>query len=298
MSFFRLSGLTGLLEPDDSPRHPLAFTFGDVRRERRLYYATKPRRRPRSRAIVTIVHNESLFLPIWLRYYRRFFAAEDMYVLDNDTTDGSTAGGGFQRIPAAHETVDVSWMRDRVQALQHELLERYELVVVTDVDELIAPVPRFGTLGDYLDRFDEDWVNCLGYELVHMRDSEPPLDLSRPILSQRHHWFFNPGYDKAAIATVPMEWKVGFHGRTDNQLRADPDLRMIHLHRMDYDLCLARHQERSQRRWARLDDVNRWSVHNQIVDEEEFARWFYTQSGFEFFPITIEEMPPGWHDVF
>jgi Ricin-type beta-trefoil lectin domain-like len=34
-----------------------------------------------SRAVVTIVRDESVFLPIWLRYYRQFFSAQDMYVL-------------------------------------------------------------------------------------------------------------------------------------------------------------------------------------------------------------------------
>ena len=48
------------------------------------------RRLRKRRAVVTIVHNEPVFLPIWLGYYSRFFAAEDIYVLDNESTDGST----------------------------------------------------------------------------------------------------------------------------------------------------------------------------------------------------------------
>jgi hypothetical protein len=31
-----------------------------------------------------------------------------------------------------------------MQALQHELIARYEIVVVTDVDELITPCPKPG----------------------------------------------------------------------------------------------------------------------------------------------------------
>ena len=56
------------------------------------------RRRRKRRAVVTIVHNEPVFLPLWLRYYSRFFAAEDIYVLDNQSTDGSAGGRGFNRI--------------------------------------------------------------------------------------------------------------------------------------------------------------------------------------------------------
>ena len=50
-----------------------------------------------------------------------------------------------------------------------------------------------------------------------MRDAEAPLQIERPILEQRGYWFFNGAYDKAAVATEPMRWRLGFHGRTDFQ---------------------------------------------------------------------------------
>ena len=126
------------------------------------------------RAVVTIVHNEPVFLPIWLGYYSRFFAPEDIYVLDNDSTDGSTDGDGFVRVPAPHDSVDHTWMVETVQGLQHELIDRYDVVLVTDVDEIVSPTPEWGTLTDYIDEFDEWFVNCIGYELLHLADREPP----------------------------------------------------------------------------------------------------------------------------
>lgn len=287
------------LEPQDSPNHPLAPWFEKARRERREHYASRPRRKlARRRAIITIVHNEPVFFPIWLHYYSRWFAPEDIYVLDNDSTDGSTARDGFVRIPAAHDRVDVTWMLETIQALQHKLIDSYEVVMVTDVDELVVPVPQRGTLGDYLDHFDEEWVNCLGYELLHLKDSEPGLDLSRPILSQRHHWFPNTAYDKAALTMTPMTWRVGFHGRADYHYNLEPDLRLIHLHRMDYEICLARHRLRRGRAWDQRDQDEKWSLHNQITETESFERWFYEDSCFEGFAINLEEIPPTWQDVF
>jgi hypothetical protein len=288
-----------VLEPWDSPHHFMAWNFDELRRRRREHYAARssPKPAPR-RAIITMVHNEPVFLPIWLRYYSRFYAPEDIYVLDNDSSPGTLPEAGFVRIPARHASVDHAWMVQVIEGLQHELLERYDSVLVTDVDELVVPDPRWGTLGDYLDRFDEEWVNCLGYELLHMRESEPPLDLDRPILSQRGHWFFNDAYDKAALATVPMSWSPGFHGRTDNSYNLDPDLRLIHLHRMDYDLCLERHRTRSRKPWARHDARHRWAVHNRIVDGEEFRRWFYEDSCFENLEIKPERIPEAWRHAF
>jgi hypothetical protein len=287
------------LQPDDSPHHPMAAWFADQRRRRREHYAGRAHGRARrSRAVVTIVHNESVFLPIWLNYYTRSFAPQDIYVLDNQSSDGSTDRNGFVRIPVEHDEVDHRWMVETVQALQHELLERYDIVLVTDVDEVVIPHPRAGTLSEYLDRFDEAWVNCLGYELLHMRKSEPPLRLDRPILDQRHHWFHNDGYDKAALATVPMRWRPGFHGREDFQFNLDPDLRLVHLHRMDYGICLARHRVRSRRAWAPLDERNRWAIHNQVTDDEAFAHWFYEDSCFDNLQITPEPIGPAWRGLF
>jgi hypothetical protein len=287
------------LEPQDSPNHPAARWFTKARRERRDHYASRPKlKRPPKRAIITMVHNEPVFLPVWLGYYGRFFGTEDMYVLDNDTTDGSTVGSGFTRIPVVHDRVDHTWMVRTIEELQHELLGHYDVVVVTDVDEIIAPVPQIGDLGQYLDGFDEEWVNCLGYEILHLKDSEPPLELSRPILDQRHHWFINGAYDKAAIAMEPMRWRPGFHGREDFHYRPDPDLRLIHLHRADYDICLERHRLRSQRQWADRDARDRWAIHNQIADAAEFDRWFYDDSCFDDIEIRLEEIPSTWRGVF
>ena len=291
---------TVVLEAGDSPDHPMAAWFSDIRRRRREHYASSeglPHRRQR-RAVITIVHNEPVFLPIWLAYYSRFFAPDEIYVFDHESTDGSTERGGFVRIPVTHDSVDHRWMVETIERLQHELLETYDMVLVTDVDEIVIPHPRAGTLGEYLDRFNEDWVNCLGYELLHMRDSEPPLALHRPILDQRGHWFYNDGYDKAALATVPMSWRPGFHGREDFHFNLDPDLRLVHLHRMDYGICLARHRIRSRRDWAPLDARERWAIHNRVTEDAEFERWFYEDSCFPNLEIQPERISPAWRGLF
>jgi hypothetical protein len=292
-------GDSPVLEPTDTPTHPLGPWFAGFRQARRTHYAgrTAPATR-RRRAVVTMVHNEPVFLPIWLAYYGRWFRPDELYVLDNDTTDGSTDGGGFVRIPVHNDTVDHRWMVERVQELQHELLDRVDVVLVTDVDELIAPNPLLGDLGAYVQRFDEPFVNCLGYELLHQVGREAPLDLRRPILQQRGWWFFNGGYDKAAVATEPMRWRTGFHGREDFAMNTDPDLRLIHLHRMDHDLCLARHRTRDRKPWAPDDAKAGWARHNQITDEAAFTQWFSHDSCFPNFEIQLEAIPTEWRGLF
>ena len=291
-------------EIHDDPGHPHEEFFAPWREARAIRYADyKPRRwrrRRRRAAVITIAHNEAVFLPLWLRFYSRHFDPADIYVLDNDTTDGSTDGDGFVRVPVEHDRVDITWMNATVSAFQHELLDRYDVVLFSDTDEIVAPMPEWGELSAYIDRLDEEFVNPLGYEILHLRDREAPLDLKRPVLDQRGYWFAHDGYDKPVLATVPMTWVEGFHASADGRHNYDPDLRLIHLRRMDYDICLARQQQRARRRWDERDVERRWGDYNQLLDEAEYERWFYEDSGFEEAGISIvcEPIPSSWRGLF
>ena len=288
-------------EPRDDVVHPMAKYFEGLRSNRRRHYAEKDRAEPgaaKRRAVLTMVHNEPVFLPIWLRYYSRFFVPEDIYVLDHDTDDGSTTGENFVRIPVSHGTVDHIWMVRTIEAQQHDLLDRYDAVLVTDVDEIVVPVPGRGTLGEYIDRFDEEFVNCLGYEVIHLIDREGHFEPSRPVLDQRGYWFANDAYDKPALATEPMRWEPGFHAREDGRMRLDPDLYLVHLHRIDYELCFARHRCRQRRAWNDRDLAEKWASHNRITEEPDFGRWFYEDSGFEDIDIVVEPIPTAWRGLF
>lgn len=284
--------------PEPRDPSPAELLLLEARRQERRRRRAGTSGAPKRRAVLTMVHNEPVFLPIWLGYYSRFFAADDIYVLDNDATDGSTEREGFVRIPVSHGSVDHIWMVRTIEHHQHELLDRYDAVLVTDVDEIVAPRPGYGTLADYIDRLDEEFVNCLGYELIHLVDREPPFDPSRPVLDQRGHWFPNRVYNKPALAMSPTRWMLGFHAREDRRTELDPDLCMIHLHRMDYEICLARHRYRRRRRWNERDLAENWARHNLIVDEAEFARWFYEDAAIDDLELIVQPIPGAWRGLF
>lgn len=287
------------VEIGTGPPHPLADWFDHHRENRAKARVERNLETDRpSRAVLTMARNESFILPIWLRYYSQFFEPEDIYVLDHGSTDGSTEGEGFVRIPIEREKFDHVWQRDVVGAKQKELFETYDTVLYCDADELVVPHPSLGDLGDYIDRLDEPFVNCLGYDMIHMADREPALDPTRPITEQRSYWFWDAFYNKAALAREPIEWVPGFHRREDFEFRPDPDLLMIHLHRVDYQQCLKRHQVRSSTEWSDGDAEESWGSHNHITDEEEFKTWFYTDVGMPGFKFYIEEMPEEWKGAF
>ncbi|GAA2445862.1 hypothetical protein GCM10010191_73510 [Actinomadura vinacea] len=254
---------------------------------------------PRTRAVLTIARDESVFLPIWLRYYSRFFAPSDIYVLDHGSTDGSADGPGFVRIPVRNENVDVLWVRDAAQEHQHRLIEGYDAVLYADADEIVVPHPRLGTLADYLDRFHGRVARCTGYELIHLRDREAPFDPARPVLEQRGHWFPNPLYGKPALARVPVTWGPGFHTCREADDEPDPDLFLLHLHRLDYDRCLDRHRARAAKPWSRVDLERGWYHQMRITEEPHFRRWFYGDTGTRGeIPMRIEPIPEFLRGLF
>ena len=91
-------------------------------------------------------------------------------------------------------------------------------------------------------------------------------DLSHPVLGQRRYWYANGAFNKPAIATGPMSWLPGFHHRSDLQLNYDPYLRLIHLHRMDYEICRDRHLSRKDRAWSERDQRKGTGVNNWPTD--------------------------------
>lgn len=253
-----------------------------------------------SRALLTIVKNEAVFFPIWLRYYRQFFDADDIYVLDHESTDGSTDVGGFRReVVHYHYVEDATWITDTVKDRQRELLESYEIVLFCDADEIIAPDPAEwgGGLGEYIDAMTADYVNCRGVEVIHRRDREPPIDLDRPILEQRDWWFRNYNYSKPLLSRIPMNWVNGFHYREDGTSNQDLALNLIHLHRMDYDLCQARHRFRTSLEWNEIGGLTRSGYQNRIVETREFDDWFYNDSGNDEIPLHPRRIPEQWKSV-
>ena len=69
---------------------------------------------------------------------------------------------------------------------------------------------------------------------------------------------------------VRCRWLPGFHHRADGQLNYDPYLRLIHLHRLDIEVCRARHEIRQRRAWGERDLDEKWAAYNRIAGGDEF----------------------------
>lgn len=195
-------------------------------------------------AVFTIVKNEKVFLPIWLKYYSKYFPMEDIYVLDHQSTDGSTLDLPCNvKVVKNPKAFDGLWMLDVVKTFQQELLEKYEYVVFAEGDELLVTLEQPGhDLYDHIQTMKDRGKNfdvAVGYELMQNTITENTYDPSKPILDQRRHWYRNPLYDKTLIANLPLDWVAGYHSC---QFKVTPNSKLIllHLHRFDFQHYMKR----------------------------------------------------------
>lgn len=222
-------------------------------------------------AIFTICKNEPLFLPIWFNYYRQFVPLDDMYVLDHQSDDGSTTNLECNRIVVENELAfDHAWVTNTVKDMQRRLLDHYEVVLFTEIDEIVFAKEG---LDKYAREYKHNAIKCQGYDLIHM-PVETPLMLGRPILEQRKYWYFSPTFQcKPYLAKVPLDWSYGYHGAHGVSEMAD-DLFLIHLNRMDYGLAYERNLSRQKFKMHQGDKAAGYGYQKHLQGEE-FANWFY-----------------------
>lgn len=234
-----------------------------------------------SSAAFTIVQNESWFLPIWLQYYSRSFSRGNLYVLDHDSTDGCTSAIADRCTPIQvhrDRSFDHTWLSQTVSAFQRFLLQSYERVLFVEVDEVVVPEPAFySDLADYIARCRVPLARCTGFEVVHYRDEEPAIRLDAPLLAQRHYWHASELYSKPLLASEPVTWVRGFHEATSHPgVAPDPHLFLVHLHRLDYDACVARHRKSAAAQWNERDLAEGHGIQNRLTEEDAaFQTWFY-----------------------
>jgi hypothetical protein len=228
------------------------------------------------KAIFTVCKDDEGFLAIWSRYYSDEFDEHDIYVFDHLTKDGSVARlkqhYAFRYATLTHPVYgDFWWYRRAVQNIHRKLLLDYDLVVFAEPDEIIYH-PK--GLANYLDSLPTDYATCTGYEIVQQKQ-EPKLDPSDRVLAQRHFWRRDPMYDKTLVSKIPLNWGFGFHRTTRQPLR-DGTLLLIHLHKIDYVMAIAKNKKYQNLLWyipnGKYD--SKWSIQHKLT-ERAFDKYFY-----------------------
>jgi len=223
-------------------------------------------------AIFTIVKDEKYFLDKWIKYYSQFFDPDDIYVLDHQSKDGSTNGIGVNVIEIQNEMAfDHLWLVDQVEKMQKDLLKRYEVVIFTEVDEILYS--SRGNLGFLIEDIRKNsnfqYMTSLGYEIKQNPEKgEKRLEFGDPIMENRNYWFRYPSYDKTLITKIPLKYNPGFHSCNYRPLYGD--LFLLHLHRVDFNLLVERRKQRISSWNLKRDDLEKgWGTYH---GEEEYEK--------------------------
>ena len=195
---------------------------------------------------------------------------------------------GFIDSPPAGTVVPRGMLRVSGWALGEEfqsfLLGSYDAVLFAEADEFVVADPlRHDGLAAYVDGLEGPAACCTGYNVVHYPEEETaPLRFDQPLLRQRGFWHRSPKYSKRILGRIPLAWTIGFHVESNApEVLPDPSLYLIHLHRVDYDHCLARHRAAVERTWNQDDVELGFGRASRVVDVDAFREWFFAGDDLE-----------------
>jgi Glycosyl transferase family 2 len=234
-------------------------------------------------AVMTMVKNESIFLPIWGRHYGRNFGYENLFVIDNGSDDG-----GLEALPihnklrVTSDKFDDFIRAEFVNNMQNALIKYYDIVIFVDVDEIICVDPALNvSLNQYLEKNISPTLSPIGLNVIHNRDAgEKDLDLSLPLFSQRRFVQFDAQYCKPSITSHPVRWGPGFHGLVNEREHFDPNLFIFHLRAFDENLSMKRFETLSKTSLSENMHAKLPNPHFNFSPDKYKSTFFNPTSGF------------------
>lgn len=203
-----------------------------------------------------MVYDDDLYLQIWLSYWERFVPRSSLYVLIHaDYEHYEELAKGCNTIRIARPPMQSSSEIDRwkmLSRLASGLTYMFDRVIYTDVDEVIALDPEVGDdpIEHILGR-PEPVISPFGVDVVEAVELNlPPIDITKPILSQRRFIAPTPMYSKPCIISEEIDWASGGHYSNKPDVYLSDALTLFHLRLFD-----KRHyDQRSLRRKEMISD--------------------------------------------
>ena len=153
-----------------------------------------------------MARDEGPMLRRWVDHYSRELGPDNLVVIDDNSTDGSTDDLPCPviRIPPIGKKPFEPSRMGLLSGLADSLLNVYDAVLFSDADEFVVADPdKYDSIRHLVaDRADRDVLGVVALNLVHA-PSEGPLDPARPLLEQRRYAKFLPLMCKPAIKRIP-----------------------------------------------------------------------------------------------
>ena len=221
-------------------------------------------------AAVTMSYNEAAYLPVWAKHYARQVGADHCYVVDHGSTEPLALPQGVNviRIPRSpHDDLKRALF---ISSLVEGLLEYYEWVVYTDVDELVLADPaRYRDLPSFCQHVQNDTVTAIGLDVQQVPLLEPAMDTRRSLGAQRGWVRFTSAMCKPVLTRKPLVWSPGFHS-ADTTLNFS-SLYLFHLHWADETIGMQRLEKTRAMPWR----SHAFGAHQRVAN----AHWTQTFNG-------------------
>lgn len=188
-------------------------------------------------AALTMVRNDDFFLGKWTAWYGAMLGKENLYIFfdgEDQTVPECTNGCFTKLLPRVEGNVQASDKRriDIMSEFAAGLLDRYDMIIGTDIDEFLIVDPDLGkSLPEYLSGLEVDGFNsvsALGCDVIQNIRKEGGLDSGATLLSQRRYARLSTRYTKASVLCKPVQWGSGFHRTRKGNYHIVPGLYLFH----------------------------------------------------------------------
>jgi hypothetical protein len=163
----------------------------------------------------TFARNEKVRLPVWLKHYQQYADNADIYIIDQNTDDGSTDGLPCNIIYEPNELVfDHVWLRKMITKNIKLLLTKYHIVVMNECDELLITKNNIKLSNYLVDKYKNSNNNvCMELLDIVQHESETQYNINDKISNQRKYIYNWKDAKKHIIFThCDREIENGFHG--------------------------------------------------------------------------------------
>jgi hypothetical protein len=214
-----------------------------------------------------MIYNEPEYLKIWSNYYGRQVGIDNCFVIDHGSDDECTNPYRFLNIIRTPRSPQDEERRVKtISDFVGFLLHHYDVVLYTDVDEILVPNPNlYRGLKHFCEEMKEDVVTAIGLNVHHLFESEEEIDIEQPILIQRPWVRMVSPMCKPLITKRPIIWGRGFHSSDYPTIFGE--IYLFHLRYFDLNIGLRRlKQTRNLARRTKSDEAA--AAHQRLEDHQ------------------------------